>query len=599
MRTIERDGRREEYLTLRFSSNALLHVPASRIDLVQKYVGTKGKRPTLSSLGGTGWAKQKARVTEAVEDLAAEMLRIQALRAGSEGISYPTETEWQEQFAEEFIYSETEDQLTAMQQITQDMLLSRPMDRLLCGDVGYGKTELAMRAAFKVAEAGKQVAILVPTTVLADQHYRTFRERFADYPFRIESLSRFRSGSETKKIVTDIALGSIDVLIGTHRLLSSDVRFADLGLVVIDEEQRFGVEHKEYLKTMRATVDVLTMTATPIPRTLHMALLGLRDISSLQTPPLDRRAIHTEVCQADDELIRQAIGRELARDGQVFFVHNRVHNIESVAEHIQTLAPEARIAIGHGQMPERQLEKTMLRFVRGDIDVLVCTTIIESGLDIPTANTMIINDADRFGLAELHQLRGRVGRYKRRAYCYLLLPARRPVSPVAARRLKAIEEFSDLGAGFQIAMRDLEIRGAGNILGKEQSGHIATVGYEMYCQLLERAVKQLRGEHVVDQRAVHLDLGLEAFIPRQYIPSDRQRMEIYRRPGPQPRCHRGGATGGRPCRRVWPGPRGGPDNGGPGGDSHAGRAAGNRERNPDSAGPCVHGQQHGAGPPGL
>ncbi len=534
LRTMERDGQEEEFLSLRFGGNAILHVPASRIDLVQKYVGARGKRPSLSTLGGTSWTKQKKKVELAVKDMAAEMLRVQAMRQAMKGLSFPAETEWQRQFADEFIYSETPDQIAAIQQVDEDMKLPRPMDRLLCGDVGYGKTELAMRAAFKVAEAGQQVAVLVPTTVLAAQHYQTFTERFADYPFQIDLLSRFRTAAQQAKTVKRLALGQVDILIGTHRILSKDVIFGDLGLAIIDEEQRFGVEHKEHLKAMRASVEVLTMTATPIPRTLHLALLGLRDISSLATPPLDRRAIHTEVCHYDDRLIKQAILRELNRDGQIFFVHNRVHNIQSVADHVKSLAPDARVEIGHGQMPQGQLEKTMTRFVNGEIDVLVCTTIIESGLDIPSANTMIIHDADRFGLAELHQLRGRVGRYKHRAYCYLLLPKKRPVSPTAARRLKAIEEFSDLGAGFQIAMRDLEIRGAGNILGKEQSGHIAVVGYEMYCQLLDRSVRQLSGKPAETHHHVHVDLGVEASLSRGYIPSDRQRMEIYRRIA---RCH--------------------------------------------------------------
>ncbi|MCK4275898.1 MAG: transcription-repair coupling factor [Phycisphaerae bacterium] len=526
---MERNGRKEEYLRLRFADSAVLHVPASRIDLVQKYIGARARRPALSKLGGAGWVRQKKRVAAAVRDLAAEMLQIQAMREAQPGCSFGGESEWEKQFTDEFIYTETEDQITAMQQIEADMAATRPTDRLLCGDVGYGKTELAMRSAFKVAQAGKQVAVLVPTTVLAAQHHRTFCERFADYPFEIEMLSRFRTASQQAGIIKRLSMGQIDVVIGTHRLLSKDVRFADLGLVIIDEEQRFGVAHKEHLKSMRTTVEVLTMTATPIPRTLHMALLGLRDISSLATPPLDRRAIYTEVCHSDDQLIRMAILRELNRQGQVFFVHNRVHSIESVADHVRKLVPEVRVEVAHGQMPEGRLEKVMLRLVDQEIDVLVCTSIIESGLDIPTANTMIIHDADRFGLAELHQLRGRVGRYKHRAYCYLLLPDRRTVTPGAARRLKAIEEFSDLGAGFQIAMRDLEIRGAGNILGAEQSGHIATVGYELYCQLLERAVRELRGVAGPVRRHVHVDLGIDVYIPKGFIPSERQRMEVYRR----------------------------------------------------------------------
>jgi len=529
LKLIERDGRSEEFLAVRFAGGSVLHVPASRIDLVQKYIGSRKFRPSLSRLGGSSWPRKKQRVTEAVRDLAAEMIRVQALRRTMPGVSFPRSSDWQRRFAEEFIYSETEDQVSTMRQLDEDMAAGRPMDRLLCGDVGYGKTELAMRAAFKAVETGRQVAVLVPTTVLAGQHLRTFRERMADYPFEVEALSRFRTPGEQARICRRLKEGKLDVVIGTHRLLSGDVQFRDLGLLIIDEEQRFGVEHKEHIKALRATVDVLTMTATPIPRTLHMALLGLRDISSLATPPLDRRAIHTEVCRYSDSLIRQAILRELSRQGQVFYVHNRVFNIESIAEHLRQLVPEARVAVAHGQMREHRLEETMLRFVRQEIDVLVCTTIIESGLDIPTANTMIIQDADRFGLAALHQLRGRVGRYKHRAHCYLLLPQRRSVSPVAAKRLKAIEEFSDLGAGFQIAMRDLEIRGAGNILGREQSGHIAAVGYELYCQLLERTVRELRGEETPERPEVHLELGIDAYIPRSYVPSQRQRMEIYRR----------------------------------------------------------------------
>jgi transcription-repair coupling factor (superfamily II helicase) len=531
LRILQREGRSEEYLTLRFADRAVLHVPASQIHLVQKYIGAGHHRPTLSHLGGTGWAHTKDRVAEAVKDMAADLLHVQAMRQVAPGLSYPRDTEWQRRFAEEFVYVETEDQLTSMARIDEDMAAPRPMDRLLCGDVGYGKTELAMRAAFKVAEAGRQTAVLVPTTVLADQHYNTFRERMADYPFEVEVLSRFRHKGQQAQVVKRVAEGQVDILIGTHRILSADIRFHDLGLVVIDEEQRFGVGHKERLKNMRSTVDVLTMTATPIPRTLHMALLGLRDISALSTPPIDRRSIHTEVCHYDDRLIRQAILRELNRQGQVFFVHNRVADLDVLARRLRALVPEAKMAVGHGQMNGDELEEIMLRFVRREVDVLVCTTIIESGLDIPTANTMIIHNADRFGLSELHQLRGRVGRYKHRAYCYLLLPEGRPVSAEAAKRLKTIEEFSDLGAGFQIAMRDLEIRGAGNILGSQQSGHIASVGYELYCQLLQHAVGALRGEAPAGIPETHVELGLDSYIPRNYIPADRQRMEVYRRLG--------------------------------------------------------------------
>ena len=403
------------------------------------------------------------------------------------------------------------------------------MDRLLCGDVGYGKTELAMRAAFKAVEHGKQVAILAPTTVLCVQHGRTFTERFADFPVCIEVLNRFKTAKEAKDIIARTKQGRVDILIGTHRLLSGDVGFRDLGLLIIDEEQRFGVEHKEKLKKLRVNVDVLTMTATPIPRTLHMSLLGLRDIGSLATPPLDRRSIVTTVTAYNNELIRKAIIQELNRQGQVFFVHNRVRTIEKKAWEIQKLVSDAKISIAHGQMAKSELEKAMIDFVVGETDVLICTTIIESGLDIPNANTIFINDADRFGLAELHQLRGRVGRYKHRAYAYMLLPKSRPITPVAARRLKAIEEYSHLGAGFKIALRDLEIRGAGNILGAEQSGHIQLVGYQMYCELLAGAVKRLKNEPVEAIPTAVIDLGFTTYIPKNYIPSDRHRMEVYRK----------------------------------------------------------------------
>jgi transcription-repair coupling factor (superfamily II helicase) len=529
MHTINKDGHSEEYLSLRFAENATLHVPAARINLIQKYIGGFHGHPQLSRLGSGVWEKQKAKVAEAVMDMAAELLDIQAARAAQPGLAYPPDTEWQREFEAEFPYEPTPDQITAAEEIKQDMTKTRPMDRLLCGDVGYGKTELAMRAAFKAAEFGKQVAVLVPTTVLAEQHYRSFRERMANYPFMVESISRFKSSKQQKEIVQRLNKGEVDVLIGTHRLLSKDVKFTDLGLVVIDEEQRFGVTHKERLKQMRKTVDVLTMSATPIPRTLHMSMLGLRDISSLTTAPQDRRSIVTEVMALDKQRVKLAILRELQREGQVYFVHNRVHDILDMAEQMQQLVPDARIIVGHGQMADGELEEVMLKFVRHEADILLCTTIIESGLDIPNVNTILINNADRFGLSELHQLRGRVGRYKHRAYCYLLLPADRPVTPVAAKRLKAIEEYSHLGAGFKIAMRDLELRGAGNILGPEQSGHIAAVGYEMYCQLLEEATRQLKNEPKAAQPEAHIEIGISAFFPKTWIAADRQRMDMYRR----------------------------------------------------------------------
>jgi len=524
-----RGGPDEEFLTLEFDGGARLHVPASRVDLIQKYVGAGGAKPKLSILGGKRWRNQKARVEEAVLDMAAELLRVQAVREASPGIRFPDDTEWQREFEAEFPYEETEDQLTAIAAVKRDMARNRPMDRLACGDVGFGKTEVAIRAAFKAVEFGKQVAVLVPTTVLAEQHERTFRERFAGYPFRIESLSRFKTAAEQRAILEDAAAGRVDVLIGTHRLLSADVRLKDLGLVVVDEEQRFGVEHKQRLLEFRVTADVLTLSATPIPRTLHMALLGLRDISSLTTPPLDRRAIVTEVIPWNDRRIQQAMRRELAREGQIFLVHNRVRTIERVADRVRDLVPEARVIVGHGQMSAGELEEVMLRFMRRDADVLVSTTIIESGIDIPTANTIIIDDAAIYGLADLHQLRGRVGRSSHRAYCYLLLHPDKVTTQDAIKRLKAIEDYSMLGAGFKIAMRDLEIRGAGNLLGAEQSGHIAAVGYEMYCQLLEDAVSTLARTPRPKAADVRIEIGLFGAIPRGFIPSDQRRLEAYRR----------------------------------------------------------------------
>lgn len=529
LKTIERAGRRDEYLAVEFAEKAMLHVPVSQIHVVQKYIGGFRGRPKLSKLGGSTWKKTKQRVAEAVTDMAAELLAIQAQRNADQGVAYPNDTLWQHEFEGEFPFDETEDQLRSLGEIKADLTRPRPMDRLLCGDVGYGKTELAIRAAFKVCEYGKQVALLVPTTVLAEQHYNTFRERMADYPFRVEVLSRFRTKKEQAQIVAAAKRGQVDILIGTHRLLSKDVNFADLGLVIIDEEQRFGVEAKERLKHLRTTVEVLTLSATPIPRTLHMSMLGIRDISSLQTPPVDRRAIVTQVRMWEDTLVRDAIIRELNRDGQVYVVHNFVRDLDMIANRIRTLVPDARVVVGHGQMAGHELEEVMLAFIKHEADILVSTNIIEAGLDIPSANTIIINRPERFGLADLHQLRGRVGRGKQRAYAYLLLSPKHPVTDISARRLKAIEHYSDLGAGFQIAMRDLEIRGAGNILGAEQSGHIEAVGYEMYCQLLESAVRKLQKQPERHLTPVNLELGVNASIPRAYVRSERQRMDVYKR----------------------------------------------------------------------
>jgi transcription-repair coupling factor (superfamily II helicase) len=520
---------KEEHLLLEFRDGVHVYVPASKIDLVQKYVGGTKTEPELSKFGGTGWLRKKERVEAAVHDLAAEMLQLQAMRAAQAGYAYPPDSDWQAEFEASFPYQETPDQLSSLREIKTDMLRARPMDRLVCGDVGYGKTELAVRAAFKAIDNGKQVAVLVPTTVLAEQHLRTFSQRLSEYPFVVDCVSRFKTHAEQKRTLKRVAEGGVDVIIGTHRLVSEDVRFKDLGLVIIDEEQRFGVEHKEKLKHLRAMVDVLTLTATPIPRTLHLALLGIRDISNLETPPPDRLPIETRIIRFDRPLIRQAILRELNREGQVYFVHNRVLDIHAVASEVQAIVPEARIVVGHGQMAADELEEAMTKFVRRDADILVATTIIESGLDIPNANTIFIHQADRYGLADLHQLRGRVGRHKNRAYAYLVLDSDRGVTPDAARRLKAIEEFTELGAGFKIALRDLEIRGAGNILGTQQSGHIAAVGYEMYCQLLENAVRQLKQLPAKAAIETTIDLPWPAYLPHDYVPGQKQRLEVYRR----------------------------------------------------------------------
>jgi transcription-repair coupling factor (superfamily II helicase) len=519
----------EEHLVLEFRDGVLLYVPASRIDLVQRYVGGQQAEPELSKLGGTSWGRKKDKVAEAVMDMAADMIRVQAVRATLPGFAFPADSEWQQEFDDSFPYQETPDQSTSISEIKGDLERPRPMDRLLCGDVGYGKTEVAVRAAFKAIDNGKQVAVLAPTTVLAEQHFRTFTQRLAEYPFTVECLNRFRSPKQQRDIIKRVAEGTVDIVIGTHRLVSKDVKFKDLGLVIVDEEQRFGVEHKERLKHMRTSVHILTMTATPIPRTLHGALLGVREISSLETPPPERYPVETRIVRWDDQLIRSAINREFNRGGQVYFVHNRVHDIWDVAAKVQHLVPEAKIVVGHGQMNEHDLEAAMVKFVNKEADILVATTIIESGLDIPNANTIFIDDADQYGLADLHQLRGRVGRTKLRAYAYLIVNPLKLVSPNAQKRLKAIEEFTDLGAGFKIAMRDLEIRGAGNILGTEQSGHIAAVGYEMYCQLLENAVRQLKHQPPKVAVEVNVDLPWPAYLPKDYVPGQKLRIEVYRR----------------------------------------------------------------------
>jgi len=528
---LEKDGAAVEHLAIEFAGDTKIYVPATRIALIQKYVGGKKARPRLATIGGRTWVRQKQAAEKAVTDLASDMLELHAARAARPGIAFPPDTEWQREFDAAFPYDETPDQLAALTAIKEDMERPRPMDRLLCGDVGYGKTEVAIRGAFKAVDSGYQVAVLVPTTILAEQHLNTFQSRMAEFPFQIAALSRFSTKGEQDKVVKRLAEGAVDIVIGTHRLASPDVAFHNLGLVIIDEEQRFGVEVKDRLKRLRQTVDVLTMTATPIPRTLHLSLVGARDISNLETPPEERMAVETKVSRFDEDLIRHALLQELARQGQAYFVHNRIEDIQLLAARLKKIVPEARIAIGHGQMPEHQLEQVMLDFIAHRTDVLLATTIVESGLDIPNANTIFIDEADRYGLADLHQLRGRVGRYKHRAFCYLLLDPRRNIAPNAARRLRAIEEFSQMGAGFAIAMRDLEIRGAGNILGTEQSGHIAAVGYEMYCELLEDAVRRLKREPLRGRVDVDIVLPVEAHLPRSYVGDMRAKLDLYRRLG--------------------------------------------------------------------
>jgi transcription-repair coupling factor (superfamily II helicase) len=509
-----------------------LYVPVSEAHLVSKYVGAGNANPPLNTLGGTRWAKAKEHAEKAVRDIAAEMLRIQAVRESQPGHPCKPDTQWQREFESAFIYEETPDQITAIAETKVDQERAKPMDRLICGDVGFGKTEVAIRAAFKCVMDGKQAAILVPTTVLAQQHFNNFRERMADYPIRVELLSRFRTKREQARIVKDLANGVVDIVIGTHRIVQEDIAFKDLGLVVIDEEQRFGVLHKEKFKRLRTLVDVLTLSATPIPRTLYLALTGARDMSTIQTPPHDRLPVETIATAYDERLIRDAIQRELQRGGQVFFLHNRVTTIETMRSKLQTLVPDARIVVGHGQMNSDELEEVMTKFVNGEADVLLSTTIIESGLDIPNANTIIIDRADRFGLSELYQLRGRVGRYKHQAYAYLLLPRHARLLTDVRKRISAIKQYSTLGSGFKIAMRDLEIRGAGNLLGTEQSGHITAVGFELYCQLLKQSVASMKGKKIKPrvEVSVALDfLGDANHLPENYVPEPHHRIEIYRK----------------------------------------------------------------------
>jgi transcription-repair coupling factor (superfamily II helicase) len=524
------DNIKKDYLKIRYQEGDYLYIPSNQLDLIQKYIGSEGKTPKLNRLGGSDWTKTKKRVKESLRELAEELVKLYAQRQSLTGYSYSNDTVWQSQFEELFPYEETDDQLKCIDEVKNDMESARPMDRLLCGDVGYGKTEVAIRAAFKAAIDGKQVAYLVPTTILAQQQYNNFMERMKDFPIGVDVISRFRTQSEQKKILRDVKSGNVDILIGTHRLLQKDIQFKDLGLLIVDEEQRFGVTHKEKLKNLKPNVDVLTLTATPIPRTLHMSLVGIRDISTLEDPPEERYPVQTYVMEHDSNVVRDAILREMSRNGQVFYLYNRVRTIELKASEIQALVPDARVAVAHGQMDERHLEDIIFEFINGKYDILVCTTIIESGLDMPNVNTIIVEDADRMGLAQLYQLRGRVGRSNRLAYAYITYKKDKVLAEIAEKRLQAIKEFTEFGSGFKIAMRDLEIRGAGNLLGPEQHGHLESVGYDMYCRLLDEAVRELKGEFFEDNDIeINIDIKISAYIDDTYINSESQKIEMYKK----------------------------------------------------------------------
>ncbi|MCG8541326.1 MAG: transcription-repair coupling factor [Clostridia bacterium] len=524
------EGIKKDYLKVKYSGTDLLYVPVDQMDLVQKYIGGEDKPSIkLNRLGGGEWKRTKAKVKKSIEDMTKDLLQLYAIRKSAKGYAFSKDSEWQKQFEDMFPYEETPDQLKCIEEVKRDMEQDSPMDRLLCGDVGFGKTEVAIRAAFKSVMDGKQVAFLVPTTILAQQHYNTLIQRFQNFPVTIEMLSRFRSNSQQKKILDDLRTGVIDIIVGTHRLLSKDLKFKDIGILLVDEEQRFGVKHKESLKELKRNVDVLTLSATPIPRTLHMSLIGVRDMSIIEDPPEDRYPVETFVTAYNEGMIRDAIVKELERNGQVYFVYNRVKDIEKVTSRIQTLVPEARVAYAHGQMSERKLEKIMISFLNKEFDVIVCTTIIETGLDIGNVNTMIIYDADKLGLSQLYQLRGRVGRSNRIAYCYLTYEKDKVLSEVAEKRLRAIKEFTELGSGFKIAMKDLEIRGAGNLLGAQQHGHMSAIGYDLYCKLLEDTVKTFKGEKIEEPIETLIDINVNAFISSSYISNERYKLEIYKK----------------------------------------------------------------------
>ena len=529
IKQIEVSGHKRDYLDIVYDKGDKLYVPVDQLDLVQKYIGSEGKSPKVNKLGGAEWQKAKSKVKKSINEIAEDLVKLYAARAAVKGYKYSKDTEWQMQFEDEFPFQETPDQLSSIEEIKKDMESDKPMDRLLCGDVGYGKTEVALRAAFKAVMEGKQVAFLVPTTILAEQHYKNMIKRFSDFPIKIDMVSRFRTTKEQKSTLQSVKEGNVDILVGTHRLVSKDIVFKDLGLLIVDEEQRFGVAQKEKIKNLKKNVDVLTLSATPIPRTLHMSLTGVRDISVIETPPEERYPIQTYVVEQNDQLIRDAIMREIGRGGQVYFVYNRVEDIEKIANYIKNLVPESRVGVAHGQMTERQLEKEMLDFMTNEYNVLVCTTIIETGIDIQNVNTIIIYNADKMGLSQLYQLRGRVGRSNRIAYAYLLYTKDKVLTEVAEKRLKALKDFTELGSGFKIAMRDLEIRGAGNMMGSAQHGHMAAIGYDLYCRMLEDTVKLIKGDIDKEPIETTVDLKVDAYIPSSYIEDEMQKIEVYKK----------------------------------------------------------------------
>lgn len=529
IKQLEIKGHKKDYLVISYLKNDILYVPVEQLDMIQKFIGGEGKSPKVNKLGGSEWVKAKKKVKKSVENIAQELIKLYATRSLIKGFKYDIDTPWQKQFEDEFPYEETPDQFTAIEEIKENMESEKPMDRLLCGDVGYGKTEVAIRAAFKAVMSGKQVAFLVPTTILAKQHYNNFIQRFSSFPIKIDMLSRFRTTQQQKKTIQALKEGNVEVIIGTHKLLQKDIKFKDLGLLIVDEEQRFGVTHKEKIKNMKKNVDVLTLSATPIPRTLHMSLTGVRDISVIETPPEERYPIQTYVVEFNDQLIRDAIVREISRGGQVYFVYNRVETIKDMATYLSKLVPEAKVVVGHGQMTERELEKVMADFMDKEYDILLSTTIIETGIDIKNVNTMIIYDADKMGLSQLYQLRGRVGRSSRIAYAYFTYKKDKILTEVAEKRLKAIKEFTELGSGFKIAMRDLEIRGAGNMMGSSQHGHMSVVGYDLYCRMLEDSVSKIKGEIVEEPIETTVDIKIDAFIPEDYIKDETQKIEVYKK----------------------------------------------------------------------